>query len=121
MNQPAVTQMERVGGRGQGRGQGAWPGPLSLVLSVLFRGRKVICAYSIEDIDQAFSTSKLRGYSSPFIGSRPGTVRNHLSCFRNQSETRVCVPGRRDSVLVHPLPSVFSASAKTRPRWARTT
>lgn len=85
------------------------------------RGRKVICAYSIEDIDQAFSTSKLRGYSSPFIGSRPGTVRNHLSCFRNQSETQVCVRGRRDLVCVHPLPSLNSASAKTRPRWVRTT
>ncbi|CAL8339424.1 semaphorin-7A isoform X1 [Gadus morhua] len=36
-------------------------------------GRTVICAYSIEDIDQAFSTSKLRGYSSPFTGNRPGT------------------------------------------------
>ncbi|KAG7475450.1 hypothetical protein JOB18_032057 [Solea senegalensis] len=35
-------------------------------------GRTVICAYSIQDIDQAFSTSKLKGYSSPFIGSRPG-------------------------------------------------
>uniref|UniRef100_A0A665TPR3 Si:ch211-113g11.6 n=1 Tax=Echeneis naucrates TaxID=173247 RepID=A0A665TPR3_ECHNA len=35
-------------------------------------GRTVICAYSVEDIDQAFSTSKLKGYSSPFIGSRPG-------------------------------------------------
>ncbi|XP_033496264.1 semaphorin-7A [Epinephelus fuscoguttatus] len=35
-------------------------------------GRTVICAYSIKDIDQAFSTSKLKGYSSPFIGSRPG-------------------------------------------------
>uniref|UniRef100_A0A8D3DTT0 Semaphorin-1A n=1 Tax=Scophthalmus maximus TaxID=52904 RepID=A0A8D3DTT0_SCOMX len=35
-------------------------------------GRTVICAYSIEDIDQAFSTSKLKGYSNPFIGSRPG-------------------------------------------------
>lgn len=35
----------------------------------------MICAYSIEDIDQAFSTSKLKGYSSPFIGSRPGMVR----------------------------------------------
>ncbi|XP_034553421.1 semaphorin-7A [Notolabrus celidotus] len=36
------------------------------------RGKTVICAYSIEDIDQAFSTSKLKGYSSPFIGTRPG-------------------------------------------------
>uniref|UniRef100_A0A3Q3MY99 Si:ch211-113g11.6 n=1 Tax=Labrus bergylta TaxID=56723 RepID=A0A3Q3MY99_9LABR len=35
-------------------------------------GRNVICAYSIEDIDQAFSTSKLKSYSSPFISSRPG-------------------------------------------------
>nr|XP_020471166.1 semaphorin-7A-like [Monopterus albus]XP_020471167.1 semaphorin-7A-like [Monopterus albus] len=35
-------------------------------------GRTVICAYSIEDIDQAFSTSKLKGYSSQFTGSRPG-------------------------------------------------
>ncbi|XP_022068850.1 semaphorin-7A [Acanthochromis polyacanthus] len=35
-------------------------------------GRTVICAYSIEAIDQAFSTSKLKGYSSPFTGSRPG-------------------------------------------------
>ena len=34
----------------------------------------MICAYSIEDIDQAFSTSKLRGYSSSFVGNRPGTV-----------------------------------------------
>ncbi|XP_071391507.1 semaphorin-7A [Centroberyx affinis] len=44
-------------------------------------GRTVICAYSIEDIDQAFSTSKLKGYSSPFIGSRPGT------CVRKNSTT----------------------------------
>ncbi|XP_040020923.2 semaphorin-7A [Gasterosteus aculeatus] len=36
-------------------------------------GRTVICAYSIEDIDKAFSTSKLKGYSSSFSGSRPGT------------------------------------------------
>uniref|UniRef100_A0A3Q2YBR8 Si:ch211-113g11.6 n=1 Tax=Hippocampus comes TaxID=109280 RepID=A0A3Q2YBR8_HIPCM len=35
-------------------------------------GRTVICAYSIEDIDQAFSTSKLKGYSNSFIGNRPG-------------------------------------------------
>ncbi|KAK0144870.1 Semaphorin-7A [Merluccius polli] len=43
-------------------------------------GRTVICAYSIEDIDQAFATSKLRGYSSAFIGSRPGTcVRRNSS------------------------------------------
>lgn len=35
-------------------------------------GKTVICAYSIEDIDQAFSTSKLRGYSSPLTGVRPG-------------------------------------------------
>lgn len=35
-------------------------------------GKTVICAYSIEDIDQAFSTSKLKGYSSPFVGGRPG-------------------------------------------------
>ncbi|XP_064207940.1 semaphorin-7A [Anguilla rostrata] len=33
----------------------------------------VVCAYSIEDIDQAFSTSKLKGYSSPLTGHRPGT------------------------------------------------
>ncbi|CAN9514427.1 unnamed protein product [Ophioblennius macclurei] len=35
-------------------------------------GKTVICAYSIEDIDRAFTTSRLKGYSSPFIGSRPG-------------------------------------------------
>lgn len=35
-------------------------------------GKTVICAYSIEDIDQAFSTSKLKGYSSPLTGVRPG-------------------------------------------------
>ncbi|XP_032373769.1 semaphorin-7A [Etheostoma spectabile] len=44
-------------------------------------GRTVICAYSIEDIDQAFSTSKLKGYSSPFVGSRPGM------CVRKNSTT----------------------------------
>lgn len=48
---------------------------------LLFRGRTVICAYSIEDIDQAFSTSKLKGYSSPFIGSRPGMVRKTNKIF----------------------------------------
>ncbi|XP_077577246.1 semaphorin-7A [Stigmatopora nigra] len=43
-------------------------------------GRTVICAYSIEDIDQAFSTSKLKGYSSSFVGNRPGTcVRKNSS------------------------------------------
>lgn len=62
------------------------------------RGRKVICAYSIEDIDQAFSTSKLKGYSSPFIGSRPGTVRNakpahHCVFF----QTIVAISGRQKS------------------------
>ncbi|KAM6967645.1 semaphorin-7A [Aplochiton taeniatus] len=36
-------------------------------------GKTVICAYSIADIDLAFTTSKLRGYSSPLIGHRPGT------------------------------------------------
>ncbi|XP_069568053.1 semaphorin-7A [Brachyistius frenatus] len=48
-------------------------------------GRTVICAYSIEDIDQAFSTSKLKGYSSSFIGSRPGTCvrKNPLSAENN--------------------------------------
>ncbi|XP_055019449.1 semaphorin-7A [Boleophthalmus pectinirostris] len=35
-------------------------------------GKTVICAYSIEDIDRAFSTSKLKGYSSPLTGVRPG-------------------------------------------------
>ncbi|KAM6909622.1 semaphorin-7A [Xenentodon cancila] len=35
-------------------------------------GRTVICAYSIEDIDQAFSNSKLKGYSSSPTGNRPG-------------------------------------------------
>lgn len=45
----------------------------------------MICAYSIEDIDQAFSTSKLRGYSSPFIGSRPGMVSRDRSYFRENS------------------------------------
>ncbi|XP_062395689.1 semaphorin-7A [Sardina pilchardus] len=33
----------------------------------------VVCAYSIEDIDRAFSTSKLKGYNNPIIGQRPGT------------------------------------------------
>lgn len=43
-------------------------------------GKTVICAYSIEDIDQAFTTSKLRGYSSGFSGMRPGTcVRKNSS------------------------------------------
>ncbi|KAK5891747.1 semaphorin-7A [Pseudochaenichthys georgianus] len=44
-------------------------------------GRTVICAYSIEDIDVAFSNSKLKGYSSAFIGSRPGM------CVRKNSTT----------------------------------
>uniref|UniRef100_A0A3P9IMD4 Si:ch211-113g11.6 n=1 Tax=Oryzias latipes TaxID=8090 RepID=A0A3P9IMD4_ORYLA len=35
-------------------------------------GKKVICAYSIEDINKAFSTSRLKGYSSPLSGNRPG-------------------------------------------------
>ncbi|XP_026172789.1 semaphorin-7A isoform X2 [Mastacembelus armatus] len=43
-------------------------------------GRTVICAYSIEDINRAFSTSKLKGYSSPFTGPRPGMcVRKDLT------------------------------------------
>ncbi|KAJ4948653.1 hypothetical protein JOQ06_020183 [Pogonophryne albipinna] len=48
---------------------------------LLSLGRTVICAYSIEDIDVAFSTSKLKGYSSAFIGSRPGM------CVRKNSTT----------------------------------
>ncbi|KAM8827032.1 semaphorin-7A [Synchiropus picturatus] len=43
-------------------------------------GRTVICAYSIEDINQAFTHSNLKGYSSPFVGTRPGTcVRKNSS------------------------------------------
>lgn len=67
----------------------------------LFRGRTVICAYSIEDIDQAFSTSKLKGYSSPFIGSRPGMVRKNkvflsflITPIRNTAL-------RKENVLLH--------------------
>ncbi|XP_051577864.1 semaphorin-7A [Myxocyprinus asiaticus] len=33
----------------------------------------VVCAYSIEDIDNSFFTSKLRGYNSPLTLPRPGT------------------------------------------------
>uniref|UniRef100_A0A8C6WF14 Si:ch211-113g11.6 n=1 Tax=Neogobius melanostomus TaxID=47308 RepID=A0A8C6WF14_9GOBI len=47
-------------------------------------GKTVICAYSIEDIDQAFSTSKLKGYSSPLTGVRPGMcVRKNSSGSHN--------------------------------------
>lgn len=46
-----------------------------IIFAALFRGKTVICAYSIEDIDHAFSTSKLKGYSSPLTGNRPGMVR----------------------------------------------
>ncbi|PWA23876.1 hypothetical protein CCH79_00010787 [Gambusia affinis] len=35
-------------------------------------GRTVVCAYSIEDIDRAFSNSKLKGYSTAFGVHRPG-------------------------------------------------
>uniref|UniRef100_A0A673N401 Semaphorin-7A-like n=1 Tax=Sinocyclocheilus rhinocerous TaxID=307959 RepID=A0A673N401_9TELE len=45
----------------------------------------VVCAYSIEDIDQAFSTSKLKGYNSPLSIPRPGTAK--LCCaFRNNTQ-----------------------------------
>ncbi|XP_051574093.1 semaphorin-7A-like isoform X1 [Myxocyprinus asiaticus] len=40
----------------------------------------VVCAYSIEDIDNSFSTSKLRGYNSPLASPRPGTC-----AFRNNT------------------------------------
>uniref|UniRef100_A0A3B3SGC8 Si:ch211-113g11.6 n=1 Tax=Paramormyrops kingsleyae TaxID=1676925 RepID=A0A3B3SGC8_9TELE len=33
----------------------------------------VVCAYSIEDINLAFTTSKLKGYSLSLAGQRPGT------------------------------------------------
>ncbi|XP_069041513.1 semaphorin-7A [Lepisosteus oculatus] len=33
----------------------------------------VVCAYSIEEIDQSFGTSKLKGYTSPLPAHRPGT------------------------------------------------
>jgi len=39
-----------------------------------YRNTTVVCAYSIEDIDSAFSTSKLKGYNSPLAAPRPGTV-----------------------------------------------
>ncbi|XP_016343512.1 semaphorin-7A-like [Sinocyclocheilus anshuiensis] len=41
----------------------------------------VVCAYSIEDTDQAFSTSKLKGYNSPLSTPRPGTC-----AFRNNTQ-----------------------------------
>ncbi|KAM4735699.1 semaphorin-7A isoform 2-T2 [Anableps anableps] len=49
-------------------------------------GRTVVCAYSIEDIDRAFSNSKLKGYSSSFSGNRPGMcVRKSLSSADTQN------------------------------------
>ncbi|XDV40399.1 hypothetical protein PO909_009491 [Leuciscus waleckii] len=41
----------------------------------------VVCAYSIEEIDKAFSTSKLKGYNSPLAAPRPGTC-----AFRNNTQ-----------------------------------
>uniref|UniRef100_A0A3B4C386 Sema domain-containing protein n=1 Tax=Pygocentrus nattereri TaxID=42514 RepID=A0A3B4C386_PYGNA len=32
----------------------------------------VVCAYSIEEIDQAFAKSRLKGHTSPLTGHRPG-------------------------------------------------
>ncbi|XP_051999994.1 semaphorin-7A-like [Xyrauchen texanus] len=40
----------------------------------------VVCAYSIEDIDNSFSTSKLRGYNSPLASPRPG-----MCAFKNNT------------------------------------
>ncbi|XP_030604883.1 semaphorin-7A [Archocentrus centrarchus] len=52
-------------------------------------GRTVICAYSIEDIDQAFSTSKLKGYSGQLTGTRPGTcVRKVPGAAENQNNIK---------------------------------
>ncbi|KAF7708562.1 semaphorin-7A isoform X2 [Silurus meridionalis] len=41
----------------------------------------VVCAYSIEDIDQAFAKSKLKGYNNPPTGYRHGVCgpKNHTS------------------------------------------
>ncbi|XP_005158115.1 uncharacterized protein isoform X1 [Danio rerio] len=41
----------------------------------------VVCAYSIEDIDKAFSSSKLKGYNSPLANPRPGTC-----AFKNNTQ-----------------------------------
>ncbi|XP_049585297.1 semaphorin-7A isoform X1 [Syngnathus scovelli] len=55
-------------------------------------GRTVICAYSIEDIDQAFSTSKLKGYSNSFIGNRPGMcIRNNFSAASQNDQKNLAV------------------------------
>ncbi|XP_035601875.1 semaphorin-7A-like [Oncorhynchus keta] len=51
----------------------------------------VICAYSIEDIDQAFATSKLKGYSSPLIGHRPGTCAFKNSTAAHNPKTLVVI------------------------------
>lgn len=40
------------------------------------RDTTVVCAYSIEDIDQVFARSKLKGYNSPLTGTRHGMVHN---------------------------------------------
>ncbi|MBN3300020.1 SEM7A protein, partial [Amia calva] len=42
----------------------------------------VVCAYSIEEIDKSFSTSKLKGYSSSLPAHRPGTC-----AFKNVTST----------------------------------
>lgn len=52
-------------------------------------GRTVICAYSIEDTDQAFSTSKLKGYSGQLTGTRPGTcLRKTPGAAENQNNVK---------------------------------
>ncbi len=52
------------------------------------RNTTVVCAYSIEDIDQAFSTSKLKGYNSPLSTPRPGTVQ-HTETLTSQRQNYV--------------------------------
>ncbi|KAK3550540.1 hypothetical protein QTP70_000015 [Hemibagrus guttatus] len=44
-------------------------------------GTTVVCAYSIQDIDQVFVKSKLTGYNSPLNGNRHGTCgpKNHTT------------------------------------------
>ncbi|XP_054903048.1 semaphorin-7A [Poeciliopsis prolifica] len=51
-------------------------------------GRTVVCAYSIEDIDRAFYNSKLKGYSTPFGGSRPGTCVRKSSSAETQNNIK---------------------------------
>lgn len=67
----------------------------------------VVCAYSIEDIDSAFSTSKLKGYNSPITGHHPGTCTMKMATPPNTKNLEIIRDHPEIEAVIQPISALL--------------